>query len=57
MKISKSEFEVYQKALDDYLEDIKKFCMGRQLNYIFIKSEDEIEKALFEQLYERGVVK
>lgn len=57
MKISKSEFEVYQKALDDYLEDIKKFCIGRQLNYIFIKSEDEIEKALFEQLYERGVVK
>ena len=57
MKISKSEFEVYQLALNDYLQDIKDFCIGRQINYIFVKSEDEVEKVLFEQLYERGAVK
>lgn len=57
MRITKSEFEVYQQALNDYLEDIKSFCMGRQIPYVFIKSEDEIEKVLFEQLYERGIVK
>ena len=57
MRITKSEFEVYQQALNDYLQDIKDFCIGRQINYLFVKSEDEIEKVLFEQLYERGAVK
>ena len=57
IRITKSEFEAYQQALNDYLEDIKSFCIGRQINYLFIKSEDEIEKVLFEQLYERGAVK
>lgn len=57
MKISKSEFESYQMALHDFLEDIKAFCSSRQIAYLLLNSDDDIEKSLFEQLYEREVVK
>lgn len=57
MKISKSEFESYQRALSDFLGDMKAFCAGRQMSYLLLNSDENIEKSLFEQLYEMEVVK
>ena len=57
MRITKSEFEAYKEALKDYLDDIKKFCISRNVGYLRISTDTNIEKYLLEQLYETGVIK
>lgn len=57
LNITKSDYEAYLKALDDYLSDIKKYVKKRNITYMHGLSSDPIEKLFFEQLYESGVIK
>ncbi len=57
LNITKSDYEAYLKALDDYLKDIETFVKKRNLSYLHGISTDPIEKLFFEQLYESGVIK
>ena len=57
LNITKSDYEAYLKALDDYLNDILTFANKRGISYIRGISNEEVEKVFFEQLYERGVIK
>lgn len=57
LNITKSDYEAYLKALDDYLKDIENFVKKRNLSYLHGISTDPIEKLFFEQLYESGVIK
>ncbi len=57
INITRGAYEAYQEAMKDYLEDIKKFCASRGVDYLFLTSNDNIEKLLLEQLYTKGVIK
>lgn len=57
INITKSDYEAYLHALDDYLEDIKNFVKKRNLVYMHGISTDPVEKLFIEQLYESGVIK
>lgn len=57
MNITRAEFDAYQKALTDFLADIKAFSVKRGLTYMFGRSDSEVERVFFEQMYEQGVIK
>ena len=57
INITKSDYEAYLKALDDYLLDIQNFVKKRNLTYLKGITTDPIEKIFFNQLYESGVIK
>lgn len=57
LNITKSDYEAYLKALDDYIEDIKSFVKKRNISYLHGITTDPVEKIFFEQLYESGVIK
>lgn len=52
MKISKSEFEAYKMALNEYLDDIKHFCASRGVSYALVRTDRPVVNQLFESLYE-----
>ena len=57
ININRSAYEAYKEAVNDYLNDIKKFCNSRGVDYLLLSSDDNIEKLLLEQLYSKGVIK
>lgn len=57
MKISKSEFEAYKMALNEYLNEIKTFCASRGVSYALINTDKPVVNQLFESLYESVVAK
>ncbi len=57
LNITKSDYEAYLRALDDYIEGIKTFVKKRNITYMQGVTTDPIEKIFFEQLYESGVIK
>lgn len=57
MKITKSEYEAYLLAYKNYIQDIKDFCSARNVTYLLAKTDEKVEKILFGQLFELGVVK
>jgi len=57
MNITRAEFDAYRRALADFLADIKTFCLKRGITYMFGRSDEDVERVFFEQLYEQGVIK
>lgn len=57
LNITKSDYEAYLKALDDYLLDLKNFCKKRNVTYMHAVSNEPIENIFFTQLYESEVIK
>lgn len=57
ININKSEFNAYKEALRDYLKSIKDFCSSRDVDYILLTTDKDIERALLEKLYGTGVIK
>ena len=57
MNITRAEYDAYQKALTDFLSDIKAFSVKRGITYMFGRSDAEVERVFFEQMYEQGVIK
>ncbi len=57
MNITRAEYDAYQRALKEFLEDIKSFSRKRMLTYMFGRSDSDVEKVFFEQMYEQEVIK
>ncbi len=57
INITRGEYDAYRRALKDYLEDIKQFTRKRGITYLFGRSDANVEKLFFEQMYESGVIK
>lgn len=57
MNITRAEYDAYQRALKEFLEDIKAFSRKRALTYMFGRSDCDVEKVFFEQMYEQEVIK
>lgn len=57
INITRSAYEAYKEAINDYLKDIRQFCSSRGVDYLLLSSDDDIEKLLLEQLYAKGVIK
>lgn len=57
MKINRSDIDAYHRALRDYKDDIKQFCMSRGVDFVSISSDEQIEKLIFHQLEQVGTIK
>lgn len=57
MAITKKMMAAYQKALNDYEEEIVDFCAKRNITFLSVMSDDPIEKVIFEKGYEAEVIK
>ena len=57
MAITKKMMAAYQKALNDYEEEIVDFCTKRNITFLSVMSDDPIEKVIFEKGYEAEVIK
>ena len=56
-RINKGALEAYERALKEYLEDVRRFCASRGCDYTVASTDTPIERLLFGSLYELGVVK
>ena len=57
MRITKSEYKAYLRALSDYLADMKQFCRSRNVGYVTVNTAKPIEKELLNQLYETEAIR
>ena len=57
LNITRGEYDAYKRALRDMLEDVRSFCIKRNITYVFARSDEDVEKVFFEQLFEAGVIK
>jgi hypothetical protein len=57
MIVSRKAVEAYQKALDDYEQELIDFCASRGVTFFTVTSDDPIEKVIFGKGYEAEVIK
>lgn len=57
IKITRSDYDAYLRALEDFLGDLKSFSLKRGLHYMYSLSHEPIENVFFKQLFETGVIK
>lgn len=57
MKITKAHIKAYYDALNDFVEDIRRFSSSRGVDFVSAVCNEPIEKLLFEKMYKAGVVK
>lgn len=57
INITRSMQLAYAEALSDFKQDIKTFCSKRNVDYICVRTDTEIEKMLFGQLLKVGIMK
>ncbi len=57
MKITKSHIKAYKEALKDFIDDIKRFCSSREVDFISVTCDEPIEKLLFERMYLTGTIR
>lgn len=57
LKITKSHIKAYKEALADFIGDIKKFCSGREVDFISVTCDEPIERLLFERMNKVGMIK
>ena len=55
-KINKGALEAYERALAEYLEEVRRFCASSGCDYAVAHTDTPIERLLFGSLYEVGVV-
>lgn len=56
IKITRGMQQAYDEALKDYLQDMKTFCSKRGVDFVAIRTDREIEKALFGELLKVGIM-
>ncbi len=56
IRITKNMQKAYAQALGDYERDIKEFCVKRNVDFVSVKTDVEIEKMLFGQLLKVGIM-
>ena len=57
MKITKSHIKAYKEALKDFIDDIKRFCSSREVDFLSVTCDEPIEKLLFERMYLTGTIR
>ncbi|MCL2796447.1 MAG: DUF58 domain-containing protein [Firmicutes bacterium] len=57
LRITKSHYRAYLAAMADFKEDIKNFATSRGVDFITARSDEPIEKILFNRLYELDVIR
>lgn len=57
MKINRGSLDAYRRALKDYIESIKTFCSSRGVDFISLSSGEAVERFIFKNLQEVGVIK
>ncbi len=56
LKITRSLQTAYEEALKDFRQDIKTFCTKRGVDYITIRTDIPIERVLFSELLNAGIM-
>lgn len=56
IRITRSMQDVYQEALDDYIADIKSFCASRSVMFISVVTDQPVEKVIFKELLNTGIL-
>jgi uncharacterized protein (DUF58 family) len=57
LKIDKGTKRAYTEAFNDYIDDIKSFCVSRGAEFITVNCETPIEEAIFGELLRVGIIK
>lgn len=56
LRITRGMQEAYYSALTDFLADIKAFCISRNADFISVRTDTPVDKAVFGQLMNIGVM-
>jgi hypothetical protein len=56
MRITRGALDAYRMALKDFLDDMKSFCRSRDCDFISVTTDTPIEKAVFGQLMNVGIM-
>ena len=56
LKITRSMLAAYEEALKDMTEEIRTYCASRGVDYITVRTDTPIEKALFGELLKTGIM-
>jgi len=57
IRISRNWLRAYAEAIREFKKDLKSFCTKRDVDFITVRSDMPVEKALFGELLKVGVVK
>lgn len=57
MNVTRAHLKAYQEALKDFIDDNKRFCASREVDYISVVTDEPVEKLLFERMNKVGAVK
>lgn len=56
IKITRSMRKAYDEAFKDFKEDIKNFCLKRNVDFVSVRTDLPIEKVLFGELLKSGIM-
>ncbi|MBQ4049496.1 MAG: hypothetical protein IJD07_02465, partial [Clostridia bacterium] len=56
IKITRSMQLAYEEALRDFKQDIKTYCNKRGVGYVTIRTDIPIERVLFSELLNAGIM-
>ena len=56
IRITRTRQKAYEEALADFKQDIKTFCSKRGVDFISLRSDERIERALFAELLKVGIM-
>ena len=57
MRITRAHLKAYNEAYNEFIDDIKRFCASRGVDYVCGVCNEPVEKLLFEKMQKVGVVK
>ena len=55
--MTKKMVKAYQKALDDYEQELVDFCASRNVTFFTVLSDEPIEKVIFGKGYETEIIR
>jgi adenylate kinase family enzyme len=55
--MTKKMVKAYQKAFDEYEQELVDFCASRGVTFFTVSSDDPIEKVIFGKGYETEIIK
>ena len=57
MVMTKKLVKAYQRAFDEYEQELIDFCASRNVTFFTVSSDDTIEKIIFGKGYETEIIK
>ena len=56
IKITRAMLKAYEEAMADFKADIQNYCSKRDVGYISLRTDEEIERVLFGDLLKVGIM-